>query len=310
MPPPEIVNRIKKNIERVIRGKPEAVERILIGLLAGGHVLVEDVPGVGKTTLARALAKSIRGTFRRIQFTPDLLPSDILGVSVWREPCADFVFQPGPLFANIVLADEINRATPRTQSSLLEAMNDRQVTVDGKTHLLEAPFMVIATQNPVESAGTYPLPDSQVDRFLLRVVMGYPDRQAEIEVLFDQKTNHPLDAVEPVADSKEIAALQDAVRRVKVSEAIGGYVVSIAEATRRHERVHLGASPRASIALFRAAQARAMVRGRDFVIPDDVKGMALPVLRHRLLLDPETELDGKSSDDVLHRLVDTVAVPK
>jgi MoxR-like ATPase len=308
--PPETVTRILKNVERVIRGKPGAVEQVLIGLLAGGHVLIEDIPGVGKTTLARALAKSIRGSFRRIQFTPDLLPSDILGVSVWREPCGDFVFQPGPLFASIVLADEINRATPRTQSSLLEAMNDRQVTVDGKTHPLEAPFMVIATQNPVEAAGTYPLPDSQMDRFLLRVSLGYPDRDAELEILFGQQKSHPLDAIEPVAEGSEIAALQDSVRGVKVSDGVAAYVVAIAEATRRHDRLLLGASPRASIALFRGAQARALVRGREFVLPDDVKQMSRPVLGHRLVeKDAFGKAEGRHTDRLVQEIVDSVPVP-
>ncbi|MHC4598959.1 MAG: AAA family ATPase [Planctomycetota bacterium] len=306
----QTIREIRENVETVIRGKPRAVELAMIGLLAGGHVLIEDVPGVGKTMLARALARSIQGGFRRIQFTPDLLPSDILGVSIYRETCAEFEFQPGPIFANVLLADEINRATPRTQSSLLEAMNDRQVTVDGKTYPLEPPFIVLATQNPIEIAGTYPLPESQLDRFLIRIRMGYPSAEAERAVLEDQKQVHPIESLKPVATLRSVTALQDAVREVKVEGAVAQYVVALAEASRKSRRLLLGASPRASLALYRAAQALALLRDRDYVLPDDVKKLAISVLAHRLI-EKDTFEKGTSrkGEQVVREILESVPVP-
>jgi len=304
------VKSIRLNVEKVIRGKSEAVNLALAGLLAGGHVLIEDVPGVGKTMLARALARSIRGSFRRIQCTPDLLPSDILGVSVYRDQSGEFEFQPGPIFANIVLVDEINRATPRTQSSLLEAMNDAQVSIDGKTHPLDAPFMVLATQNPIEVAGTYPLPESQLDRFLIRIHMGYPDTEAELAVLSDQQKRHPIDSLEPVASQEEILALQQAVRDIVVSKAASEYIVAIADATRASSHLHIGASPRASLALFRASQAVSLIENRDYVLPDDVKRLAVSVLAHRVIQKEAFDKGARGrTEKIIRAIVEKVPVP-
>ena len=275
--------RLQENIERVFIGKPEAVRRVLVGLFAGGHILIEDVPGVGKTTLARALARSIRSSFRRIQFTPDLLPTDILGVPIYNEAEDRFIFKPGPIFANVVLADEINRTTPRTQSSLLEAMNESQVSVDGATHPLPHPFMVLATQNPHEFEGTFPLPESQLDRFLMRIEIGYPSRDDERRMLASQRTGNPLDTLPPVLDSDEVVAVQAAVREVRVDEAISDYVLDIVSRTRAAEALEIGVSPRGGLALSRAAQALAFLDGRDYVLPDNVKDLAVPVLAHRVI---------------------------
>ncbi|GIW79283.1 MAG: magnesium chelatase [Gemmatales bacterium] len=283
MQPGEMVSRLHHNIASVLLGQPDAIELALVALFADGHLLIEDVPGIGKTLLARALAKSIDCAFHRIQFTPDLLPSDLIGISVFHQPSGEFVFKPGPLFASIILADEINRATPRTQSALLEAMSDRQVSVDGETRTLASPFMVIATQNPYEFEGTFPLPENQLDRFLMRLRIGYPDRQTEKEILNQHRNGEPIDRLEAVVCADDLKALQSRVKTIHVDERINEYVLDLVEATRRHEGLYLGVSTRGALALFRAAQALALIRGRDYVIPDDVKRLAKPVLSHRLL---------------------------
>lgn len=293
------ISELKRNIESIILGKPEVVDCMLVALLARGHVLIEDVPGVGKTTLARTLARSLDCRFKRIQFTPDLLPSDITGLSVFDSEKREFVFKPGPIFTNILLADEINRSTPRTQSALLEAMNDSQVTVDGTTHSLTMPFMVIATQNPLEYAGTYPLPESQLDRFLLRVSMGYPGRAEERAILSSPRGTEQIEAVRPTLHATEVVELGKQVDRVRIDESICDYILSVAEATRSDAALVAGVSPRGSSALYRAAQALALVRGRDFVVPDDVKSLATSVLAHRII--PKTRRvigDGRSSATV------------
>ncbi len=274
---------LRANIGQVFLGKPEVIRLVLVGLLADGHLLLEDVPGVGKTLLAKALARSLTCKFTRIQFTPDLLPSDLIGVTVYREQTGQFLFQPGPLFAEIVLADEINRATPRTQSALLEAMSERQVTVDGETRPLGPPFLVVATQNPHEFEGTYPLPESQIDRFLLRLKIGYPDREAERAILAQHRGGEPVETLAPVLGPAEILALQIHTREVRVDPAIADYVLDLVEATRTHPEIVLGASTRAALALYRASQAQAVTSGRDYVVPDDVKSLAEAVLAHRLV---------------------------
>jgi MoxR-like ATPase len=278
-----LLQRLLDNIGEVLLGKPEAIRMAVIALLAEGHLLIEDVPGIGKTLLAKALAKSLDCTFRRIQFTPDLLPSDLIGTSVFDQRTREFVFQPGPLFAQVVVADEINRATPRTQSALLEAMNDHQVTVDGQTRPLGPPFLVLATQNPYEFEGTYPLPESQLDRFLIRLRIGYPDRAAEKEVLTKHRNGEPVDNLRPVLSSEDILRLQGRVRQVRVDDSLNDYILSLAEATRNHPDIYLGASTRAALSLYRAAQSGASMAGRDYVVPDDIKQLAPWVLAHRLL---------------------------
>ncbi|MFH0962485.1 MAG: MoxR family ATPase [Planctomycetota bacterium] len=301
---------LAKNIEQVFVGKSEVVRNVLVAFLAGGHVLVEDVPGVGKTVLARALAKSVNCAFRRIQFTPDLLPSDILGVSVFNQAQDSFTFKPGPVFANVVLADEINRTTPRTQSSLLEAMNDFQVSMDGVTYTLPKPFVVIATQNPYEFEGTYALPENQLDRFLLCTRVGYPSPEDEKKVMADQKIVHPLDRLGAVMTTEEVVALQEEVKHVTVDDAISEYILRIVTATRRSEFLELGASPRGSLHLYRAAQALAVTEGRSYVSPDDVKALAPLVLAHRVrLAGPTRRRSSKDAEEVIRDLLDTVSVP-
>ena len=305
-----MIGQLEANVSCVVLGKREVVRQCIVALLAGEHVLLEDVPGVGKTLVGKALAKSVSGQFRRIQFTPDLLPADITGSSIYDAKQQQFVFSRGPIFANIVLADEINRTTPRTQSALLEAMNEGQVSIDGQTHLLPQPFLVIATQNPLEFEGTYPLPESQLDRFLLRISVGYPDREAQREVLSSHRRGEPVDALQPVLDSDQIVAMQEAVREVRVDEAISAYLLDLVEATRRSEELHVGVSVRGALALYRASQAWAVLEGRPYVVPDDVKRLAVPVLAHRVM--PKGYLHGERREAVealLERLVGEVPVP-
>jgi MoxR-like ATPase len=302
--------RIAASISRVVEGKPDVVRLALVVLLAEGHLLIEDVPGVGKTTLAKALARSIDGTVRRIQFTPDLLPSDVTGVAVYDQESRAFEFKPGAVFANLVVADEINRASPKTQSALLECMEERQVTVDGVTYELARPFMVLATQNPLEMEGTYPLPEAQRDRFTARISMGYPDREAELAMLDERATSDPLTDLTPVADAATVRALVAAVGLLHVAEPLRRYVVSLVEATRRSPDLRLGASPRAGLQLLRAARAAAALAGRDHVLPDDVVSMAVPVLAHRLLLTPDAALARRDAQRVVTDLLAAVPVPR
>jgi MoxR-like ATPase len=301
--------RIASNIDQAIQGKGEVVRLALIALLAEGHLLLEDVPGVGKTMLAKSLAKSLGCSWQRIQFTPDLLPSDVTGVNIWNDSQNVFDFRPGAIFANIVLGDEINRASPKTQSALLECMEERQVTLDGTTRLLEDPFMVIATQNPIEHEGTYPLPESQLDRFMMRLSMGYPNRTSELEILDTHGSRALLDELQPVTDAAEVAALVAMAGEVYVAPSLKSYIVDITEATRVHPDVFLGASPRASLFLLRAARASACSQGREYVIPDDIKNLAVPVLAHRVLLSPEAQMRGSSAEDVLESLLGQVPIP-
>ena len=309
----EKVARLQAAVERVIKGKAEAVRTAIVALLAGGHLLVEDVPGVGKTTLAQALALAIDCTFHRIQFTSDLLPSDVIGLSVYDEREGRFEFKPGPVFANIVLADEINRTTPKTQSALLEAMAEGHVTVEGVTYPLRAPFMVVATQNPIEHHGTYPLPESQVDRFMLRLRVGYPAADVEKEILRDRERGDPLEAVVPVLTGEEVEDLQRAVSSVAVDDALVDYLMSIVSTTRDSEMLDLGVSPRGTLALFRAAQALALTEGRDYCVPDDIKRLVIPVFAHRLVVNSRfsSSLHRRSeeAEAVLQEIMKTVSVP-
>ncbi len=309
MSTPDLLKGIIENVERVIVGKRPAVEMAMVALLCEGHILVEDVPGIGKTTLCKAIARSLGCSFRRIQLTPDVLPSDVTGLYFFNQRTGDFEFRPGPIFAHMVLADEINRATPRTQSALLECMEERQVTVDGETRPLPRPFLVIATQNPVELEGTFPLPEAQLDRFLLKIELGYPEEAEEQEMVLRFEGTNPLEELRPVAGVEQLLALQGEARRLHVEPPVRNYVVQLARATRTHSAVQLGASPRATLALHRAAQARAFLEGRSFVIPDDVKAMVLPVLGHRLILEPQARLRGRNPSAVLQEIIQSVPVP-
>ncbi len=301
--------RLSDNIGQVIQGKPDTIDLVLLCLIAEGHLLVEDVPGVGKTSLAKALARSIDAPFGRVQFTPDLLPTDVVGVNVWNRGSESFEFRAGPVFANVVLADEINRASPKTQSALLEAMAERQVTVDGETHGLPAPFMVIATQNPIEHEGTYALPESQLDRFLMRISVGYPAPDAEVEILQAHGDDRRLEQLSAVISPGQVKGLSAAARTVHVAPALQGYLVDLADASRRHPATSVGMSPRATLALQRAARTRAATRGRTYVVPDDIKVLAGPVLAHRLLLAPEAQVSGIDTLDVVAEILGQVPVP-
>jgi MoxR-like ATPase len=306
----EMLDRLRGNVASVFLGKPDAIQLALVALLAEGHLLIEDVPGIGKTLLAKALARSLDCTFHRIQFTPDLLPSDLIGTTVFHQPTAEFVFKPGPLFAHVVLADEINRATPRTQSALLEAMSDRQVSMDGQTWPLGPPFLVLATQNPYEFEGTYPLPESQLDRFLLRCRIGYPDRAAEKEILTCHRSGEPVDQLKPVLAAQDLLALQHAVRAVRVEDTLNDYILDLVEATRKHRDVYLGGSTRAALGLYRASQALALLQGRGYTVPDDIKRLALPVLAHRILAKSfRQETRSDAAEQIVIDIIGQTSIP-
>jgi MoxR-like ATPase len=305
----ELAEKIINNVEKVMVGKKEAVRLAVIGLISHGHLLIEDAPGVGKTMLARSLAKSINCTFKRIQFTPDMLPGDIIGVTVYNQKKGDFEFRPGPIEAQVVLADEINRATPKVQSALLEAMEERQITVDGVTHQMPSPFHVLATQNPIEYEGTFPLPEGQLDRFLLRINIGYPDAKEEITIIERQQFVHPIEQISPVVDTPGVQMLQSTVKSIFVDDLVKQYIVTLVAATRKHPSIYLGASPRGSLALFRTAQALALLSGRNYVLPDDVKALAVPALAHRAILSSADQSQGKDSRDYIEEIVRNTPVP-
>jgi MoxR-like ATPase len=300
---------VTSNIERIIQGKKSTIELVVTSLVADGHVLIEDVPGVGKTLLAKALARSIDCTFQRIQFTPDLLPSDVTGVSVWDREQGNFRFRPGPVFANVVLGDEINRASPKTQAALLEAMEEQQITVDAETRILDSPFIVIATQNPIEHEGTYPLPEAQLDRFMMRVTMGYPERAKELEMLETHGAGSTFDDLKPVIHAEDVVRMTSIAQNVHVADVLRGYLIDVAEATRQHPDVLLGASPRATLFLQRAARSIAVADGRDYASPDDVKAILGPVLNHRLIVRPEAQMRGVTPEDVIEHVSSSVPVP-
>ena len=304
-----IAERLVENIQRVILGKDDAQRLAVMALMCQGHMLIEDVPGVGKTMLARCIAKSIGGAFRRIQFTPDLLPSDITGVSVFDQRTGNFDYRPGPIMAQVVLADEINRASPKTQAALLESMEERQLTVDGVTHPVPNPFIVMATQNPIEYEGTFPLPETELDRFMVRITLGYPNVENEVALLEAQRRIHPIESIVQVISEIELAALHDAVKEIHVDEAIREYIVSIVTSTRTHSSLYLGASPRGSLALFRLSQARALLEGREFALPDDVKTLALAALGHRIILNSSARIEGASAADCITEVLDQTPVP-
>ncbi len=303
------VQRVINNVEKVIVGKAESVAFSLIAVICNGHVLIEDVPGVGKTVLTKAIAKSIGCSFKRIQFTPDLLPSDVTGVSIYNQKTGNFEFRPGPIMAQIVLADEVNRATPKTQSALLEAMEEAQVTIDGVTYQLPDPFMVMATQNPIEYEGTFPLPEAQLDRFMMNITLGYPRMQDEMNILDTHQFHHPLDDIEQIMRAEELVQIQKQVRAVHVDPSIREYIVSLTGATRSHNNIYLGSSPRGSLALFRASQALAAIRGRGYVIPDDIKLLAKATLAHRIIVTPAARVRGITSTAILDEILQTVSVP-
>ena len=305
----DAMDRVIANVEQVIIGKREVIELTLVALLCEGHILIEDVPGTGKTTLAKAIARSLGCSFQRIQFTPDLLPSDVTGIYFFNQKSQEFEFRAGPIMAQVVLADEINRATPRTQAALLEAMQERQVSVDLETKALPRPFLVLATQNPIELEGTFPLPEAQVDRFLMKIKLGYPSEEDENKILLRYEQQDPLETLEPVLASSALLELQQLVRSVKVENSVREYLVRVARATRDHPAVELGVSPRGTLALYRTAQALAALRGRDYVIPDDIKHLAPSVLVHRIIIRPQTRLRGRTPDQVITEIVDSVPVP-
>jgi len=305
----QMAHKIIKNIEKVMVGKPEVVKLAVIALLSQGHLLIEDAPGLGKTMLARSIAKSIDCTFKRIQFTPDMLPGDIIGVTIYNQKTRDFEFHAGPIEAQVVLADEINRATPKVQSALLEAMEERQLTIDGIAHKMPSPFHVLATQNPIEYEGTFPLPEAQLDRFLLRVNIGYPTAEEEIAIIEQQRLVHPIEEIKPVVKAEDIVMLQETVKKILVSEPVKQYIVALVDATRHHQSIYLGASPRGSLALFRASQARALLEGRDYVLPDDIKALAEPALAHRSLISSAGQSQGKDSRTFIAEILATTPVP-
>jgi MoxR-like ATPase len=305
----EVRNQIKENVQKVIVGKDEAIDLLLVAMFCSGHVLLEDVPGLGKTVLAKALSKSINADYSRIQFTPDLLPSDITGINYFNQKSGEFEFKAGPLMTQILLADEINRATPRTQASLLEVMSEQQVTIDGKTHQMKTPFFVIATQNPVEQSGTFPLPEAQLDRFFMKLSLGYPDFNEESEILKRFKTENPLNTLEAVMNSSEIEKMMSIFETITVADEIVDYIVKLTQQTRQHESVELGISPRGSMALFQASQVYAALEGRDYVIPDDVKALVKPIFRHRIILDGRAEMTGVTSDQLIDEIVSSQQVP-
>ena len=305
----DLARGIIENVERVMVGKSDAVELGVIALMCGGHALIEDVPGVGKTMLARSVAKSVGCAFKRIQFTPDLLPTDVTGVSIYNQQNGAFEFRAGPIISQLVLADEVNRATPKTQSAMLEAMDERQVTVEGVTHAMPSPFMVMATQNPVEYEGTFPLPEAQLDRFLLIIRLGYPTPEEELEIVERQQLAHPIEALEAVASAEDVIGLQRAIREIYVDDLVKRYIVALVDSTRSREDVALGASPRASLALFRGAQAAALLGDRDFVLPDDVKRLAVPMLSHRMIVSAAARMRGTQSAEIVETILDETAVP-
>jgi MoxR-like ATPase len=305
----ELGQLLAANIERVIVGKPEPIRLTLLGLLAQGHILIEDVPGTGKTVLAKSLARSIGGSFHRLQFTPDMLPSDVTGVSIFNQQSREFEFRPGPVIAQIVLIDEINRATPKTQAALLEVMEERQVTVDGVTYAMPTPFLVLATQNPIEYEGTFPLPEAQLDRFFMRISLGYPMLADEIRMLEGQQTEHPLDSLEAVASVDQILEAQRRVRQVRVADELKRYILDLVTGTRKHNEVYLGASPRGSLALFRAAQAHAALAGRDYTLPDDIKTVAVPALAHRMIIGSAARIRDVDARMIVQEVLGSTAVP-